>query len=252
MGLRPWAQLATAVVMGVVFLGTPAQAASAPEFPADIAVTGGSAHGKLGAEVSIPITRINNGPSDPVQGNITFELKVPGAVELLGNGPTSPACTIVVPKRHYRCLNTNFMMVGHLYKESVLVKIVSTSPAPGFVSVSYKDDPKTSNNRASLTVAVDSKPKPKPTTAPATTKAAPKPTTAKPTPTRTATASATASPSPTASPSADVVVAIEPSPAAASPADDGSPMWPWLLGGVLAVVAGAVTLLRVRAGKVGA
>jgi hypothetical protein len=233
------------VAAAVTVMGQPASASAPAE--ADFVVHSGSAHGKVGEEVSMTGWYHNNGPSDAITGMVTLEMKLPGGARFIRDAPAN--CVEIVPRRHVTCRNPGFWPSGYTSPRSFIVKIVSTDTTAGFMSVSYAGDPKPGNNRAALTLSIDGmvKPKPTPTTAPATTKAAPKPTTAKPTPTRSATASVAPLPSPTPSPSADVVAAIEPSPAGAASQSPTATLLVAVGGGLLValgVFAVAFTLHR--------
>jgi hypothetical protein len=205
-----------AVLSGALSFAAPAGAAAAAE--ADFEVHSGSAHGKVGAVAGMSGWYRNKGPSDAITGTATLEIELPGGAEFY-SAKVPANCTVVVPRKYHRCRNPGFWPSGYKSPTSFLIKIVSTNTSPGFMSVTYADDPKPGNNRAALTLTIDgvAKPKPTPTTAPATTKAAPKPSATKSTATKSSSpTSAVASSSPSPSQSRDAVIDALPRSAAAS------------------------------------
>lgn len=236
--------VATASVLAGLMLATPAAHAALPS--ADLVALPASGHGKLGTTIAITLITRNYGPNYVTTA--THDIVAPGGTEFADEFSSSARCKFIVPKRHLRCFAGGWLVWKGQYQNpwTLKFKIVSATVTPGWHRISFADDPKSSNNTASIKVTVDGLPKPSPS------KTTPRPS-AKPSPIRAASASASVSPSPVATESvAPVESSSEAAPIMAEPevtSDSGMSTGGLIVGGIailLGVALLAGVLLRGR------
>lgn len=217
-GLLP--AIGGAVLTGFVMLlvASPAHAVLVPG-PADLKVTAGTAHGRVGDTVTVDTEVFNLGPDMVDTAKAIERIVAPGGTELVGDfSHAQPPCQIVDPGHEVACPNPgqwwaqSDMQSEHGnpgYPWQIQLKIVSSHITPGSVSVQYAQDTNTSNNSAPIVVVVDgvtNTPSPSPTHNPGPTGTAAG-TGRSPSASASASAIASSSPSdsPTPSPSVDGV-----------------------------------------------
>ncbi|MEV0267601.1 hypothetical protein AB0H43_02385 [Hamadaea sp. NPDC050747] len=255
----------SAAAIGVLAVVGPGGAAYAAAPQADLAIkVAAQGHAALGKTATIVVETHNYGPEATLGGTVWREVRAPGGTTFLaateralsGNG-----CIWLTAHQHVRC-----PIQGMLYPDDdnpsggvsfgtnlYYFEVKAKCTTPGKISLQYGDDPKTSNNSATLRVTVDGVSAATCTTKPS---ASPKSSaSAKPRPTSAPSASASlAATEPTATAS-DSMAAIAESPSVeVTPmitlAGDSGGSGPWVAVAVVAavglVVAGAGILWRIR------
>ncbi len=155
----------TLFAFGLV-LGSAGQAVAAgPPYRADLSLSSGTAHGRVGDLIEEPYYVDNLGPSNTRTGDVTFDFVAPGGTVFVIDPNRYRYCHVITAGTHYWCYEPVQIWVSQgTIGTFVRLKIVSATVTPGRITVSCTCDPNGSNNATTLHVVVDGVPSSPPST----------------------------------------------------------------------------------------